>query len=119
MGAMRNNPPSPSMTTQHELIRDQFTRQAMPFSCAPAIRNEEALKLLLALTGASSNDTVLDVACGPGIVACAFAEVVAQATGLRLPAALRRRDERGYAAGRWADMDLIPDCRTDGGKPPG
>ncbi len=29
-------------------------------------------------------DTVLDVACGPGVLACAFAEVAQQVTGIDL-----------------------------------
>ena len=48
-----------------------FTRQAVPFSTAAPIRNEEALQRLVRIAGAGPNDTVLDVACGPGLLACA------------------------------------------------
>ena len=43
-----------------QAILDQFTRQAVPFSTAPGIRGEEALRLLVSASGASPSDTVLD-----------------------------------------------------------
>ena len=60
-----------------DLILDQFTRQATPFSTAKTISDEAALRLLLDFSGAGPRDTVLDVACGGGLVVCAFARVVA------------------------------------------
>jgi len=92
------------MTNHQDLIRDQFTKQAVPFSSAPAIKNEEALKLLLQLTSASPSDVVLDVACGPGIVACAFAEVVAHATGIDLTPAMIERAQALQAERRLANV---------------
>jgi len=59
-------------TTHHDRILDQFTRQAVPFSAAPAIRNQEALDRMVEMAEAGPDDTVLDVACGPGLVVCAF-----------------------------------------------
>jgi SAM-dependent methyltransferase len=107
------------VTSHQDLIRDQFTKQSVPFSSAPAIRNEEALKLLLELTNASSLDTVLDVACGPGIVACAFAEVVAHTTGIDLtPAMIERaralQAERRLANVAWRVGDIVPLPYADG-----
>jgi 2-polyprenyl-3-methyl-5-hydroxy-6-metoxy-1,4-benzoquinol methylase len=70
-------------TEQHRsLILDQFTRQATPFSTAKTIADEAALRLLLDFSGARSTDKVLDVACGGGLVVCAFAPAVAHATGI-------------------------------------
>ena len=63
-----------------EAILDQFTRQAVPFSTAPGIRDEEALRLLVTASGAGPADTVLDVACGPGLMAAAFARVARHVT---------------------------------------
>jgi len=63
-------------------ILDQFTRQAVPFSAAAPIRNEEALQRVVRIAGAGPDDTVLDVACGPGLLACAFAPVVRHVTGV-------------------------------------
>src|SRR5439155_1321908 len=57
-----------------EAILDQFTRQAVPFATAPSIRDEAALETVIAFSGCGPGDTVLDVACGPGILACAFAK---------------------------------------------
>ena len=63
----------------------------MPFSEAPAIRDEAALRLLVELVGAGPQDTVLDVACGPGLVVCAFAGVARHATGIDLTPAMIER----------------------------
>ena len=43
---------------------------------------------MLEMAMANHADTVLDVACGPGIVACAFAEKVKQVTGIDLTPAM-------------------------------
>jgi ubiquinone/menaquinone biosynthesis C-methylase UbiE len=69
-------------------VVDQFTRQADAFAAAAAIRADEALELLVAGCGATSRDSTLDVACGPGLVVCAFAKVVQSATGIDLTPAM-------------------------------
>ena len=46
------------------------------------------MALLLILSGVSSRSEVLDVACGPGIVACAFAERARKVTGIDLTPAM-------------------------------
>jgi SAM-dependent methyltransferase len=76
------------MSTHQDLILDQFTKQVIPFATAPGIKDEEVLKLVVECTGASPNDTVLDVACGPGLVVCAFAQRVRHATGIDLTPAM-------------------------------
>ena len=82
------------MSTHRERIVDQFTRQAVPFSGAPGIKDERALALLVEASGAGPDDTVLDVACGPGLVVAAFARVVRHATGIDVtPAMLARARE--------------------------
>jgi ubiquinone/menaquinone biosynthesis C-methylase UbiE len=62
------------MTSHQESIIDQFTRQAVPFSKLYDHTNQESLDLLMKMAGVSKSDTVLDVACGAGIVTCAFAK---------------------------------------------
>src|SRR5262245_25962046 len=62
-----------SSASHRDLILDQFTRQATPFSTARTIASEEALRMLVTACGAGPDDTVLDVACGGGLVVCAFA----------------------------------------------
>jgi ubiquinone/menaquinone biosynthesis C-methylase UbiE len=63
-------------------ILDQFTRQAPAFSAAAMITDAAVLGRIVERAGAGSADTVLDVACGPGLVVCAFAPRVRRATGL-------------------------------------
>jgi SAM-dependent methyltransferase len=76
------------MATHQDLIREQFTKQAVPFATDEGIKDEEALTLTVEFTGAGPQDTVLDVACGPGLVVCAFAPGVQHATGLDLTPAM-------------------------------
>lgn len=96
-----------------ELILDQFTRQAIPFATAPSIKDEAALRLIVEFSGAGPDDTVLDVACGPGLVVCAFARVVRHATGIDLtPAMLDRARvhaaEQGVTNVSWRQGDVLP-----------
>jgi ubiquinone/menaquinone biosynthesis C-methylase UbiE len=81
------------------LILDQFTRQAAPFSTAKTIADESALRLLVEFSGAGRVDTVLDVACGGGLVVCAFAQAVRHATGIDVTPAMLER-ARAHAAGK-------------------
>src|SRR5439155_5093108 len=80
-----------SSSKHSELILDQFTRQAVPFATAPSIKDEAALKLVVELSGAGAEDTVLDVACGPGLIVVAFARVVKHATGIDITPAMLKR----------------------------
>jgi ubiquinone/menaquinone biosynthesis C-methylase UbiE len=103
----------------HERILDQFTRQAVPFSTAPAIRNQEALNRIVELAGAGPEDTVLDVACGPGLLVCDFARVVRHATGIDLtPAMLEQARElqrqQGLENVTWQQGDVLPLPYEDG-----
>lgn len=77
--------------THDELILDQFTRQAIPFSTAGTITDAAALKLIVETSGATQSDTVLDIACGGGVVACAFAPHVKHVTGIDMTPAMLAR----------------------------
>jgi SAM-dependent methyltransferase len=104
---------------QRERILDQFTRQARPFADAPAIRDAGALSLVVAEAGTTATDEVLDVACGPGLLACAFAEVAARVTGIDLVPAMiaqarRRQAEVGLANVSWQVGDVTPLPFPDG-----
>ena len=101
------------MSTHQDLIRDQFTKQAIPFATAPGIKDEEALTLVVNFTGAGPDDTVLDVACGPGLVVCAFARVVRHATGIDLvPAMIEQarvlQQQKGMTNVSWQVSDVLP-----------
>lgn len=69
-------------------VLDQFTRQAVPFREMAAHSNEEAFRLVLQACQVSASDKVLDVACGPGLTACAFAGLAAHVTGIDLTPAM-------------------------------
>jgi ubiquinone/menaquinone biosynthesis C-methylase UbiE len=94
-----------------ERILDQFTRQAMPFSTANTITDANALRLIVAAAAPRPDDTVLDVACGGGIIVCAFAPEVKHATGIDMtPAMLDRARqlaaEKGIANVSWDQGDV-------------
>jgi SAM-dependent methyltransferase len=74
-----------------DLIRDQFTRQAIPFSTAAPISDEHALAKIVAAGQPGPNDDVLDLACGGGLIVCAFAPHVRHATGIDLTPAMLER----------------------------
>ena len=101
------------MSEHRDLILDQFTRQATPFATAPSIKDEGALKLVVEFSGAGPDDTVLDVACGPGLLACAFARVARHVTGIDItPAMLDRaralQTEQGLTNVTWRPGDVLP-----------
>jgi ubiquinone/menaquinone biosynthesis C-methylase UbiE len=83
-----------------ERILDQFTRQAMPFSTANTITDANALRMIVEAATPRPNDTVLDVACGGGIVVCAFAPEVKHVTGIDMtPAMLDQARQLAAAKG--------------------
>jgi len=104
---------SDASEAQRRRILDQFTRQAVPFSQMPAHANDEANRLLLDMARVGPEDTVLDVACGPGLVACALAEVARHVTGLDLTPAMieqarARQRARGLTNLTWLVGDAVP-----------
>src|SRR5262245_66100680 len=110
---------SMSAPSHRDLILEQFTRQATPFSTAKTIASEEELHLLVDACAAGPDDTVLDVACGGGLVVCAFARVVRHATGIDLTPAMIERAralerERGLDNVSWKIGDVLPLPYPDG-----
>jgi ubiquinone/menaquinone biosynthesis C-methylase UbiE len=94
------------MASHDSRILDQFTRQAAPFAAAAAIRNQEALDRIVQWAGTGPDDTVLDVACGPGLLACAFAKVAKHATGVDMTPAMleqarKTQQEQGLKNVSW------------------
>ena len=99
------------MGSHNSRILDQFTRQAAPFAAAAAIRNQEALDRIVQWCGAGTDDTVLDVACGPGLLACAFAKVAKHATGIDMTPAMleqarKTQQEQGLKNVTWQQGDV-------------
>lgn len=73
------------MTTREQkehdaLIVDQFTKQAVPFTQLKG--HLDSVQTLIEWSTVASDDLVLDVACGPGLVACEFAKVARRVTGI-------------------------------------
>ena len=101
------------VATHQDLILDQFTKQAVPFATAPGIKDEEALRLVVDFTSTTPEDTLLDVACGPGLIVCAFATVIRHATGIDLvPAMIERarvlQQEKKLTNITWQVDDITP-----------
>lgn len=105
--------------THSRLIRDQFTRQATPFSTASPITDAGALQMIADAAAPGPADTVLDVACGGGIVVCALAPEVKHATGIDMtPAMLDRARalaaEKRVANVSWQEGDVTALPYPDG-----
>jgi SAM-dependent methyltransferase len=97
----------------NRLILDQFTRQAVPFAQRHALSGEEANRLLIDLAAVGSDHDVLDVACGPGLVACALAAVARHVTGIDLtPAMIAQAEAKQQSLGlrnlTWLVGDAVP-----------
>jgi SAM-dependent methyltransferase len=71
-------------SAHRDRIREQFARQAQPLSELRGGGLDDDLRRLVLATAVTAEDTVLDVACGPGLVVGAFAEIARQATGIDL-----------------------------------
>jgi ubiquinone/menaquinone biosynthesis C-methylase UbiE len=100
---------------QRRLIVDQFTRMAEPFARLPAHSTEDSIRVIREAAGIGRGDTILDVACGPGLLACAFAATARHVTGIDLtPAmieqaqALQRARKLSNLAWRVGDVTSLP-----------
>ncbi|HEY3930293.1 MAG TPA: methyltransferase domain-containing protein [Candidatus Koribacter sp.] len=94
-----------------DAIRDQFTYQAAAYASAQPIRNEEILNRIVAACDPHADDTVLDVACGPGILTCALAAKAKHATGIDLTPAMldqarKLQREHNLANLTWLEGDV-------------
>ena len=89
---------SPMNSSRHDAeILDQFTRQAEPFAQRHGYQNDPLLDLMADCAEVKSGDTVLDVACGPGIVSCFFARLAHHVTGVDFVPAMLDRARRYQA----------------------
>jgi ubiquinone/menaquinone biosynthesis C-methylase UbiE len=102
-----------SAEEQRRRVVEQFTRQAVPFSQMPAHSHEESNRLVLATVGIGPDDTVLDVACGPGLITCEIARVAGHVTGIDItPAMIEQAQARQRSMGltnmAWQIGDVQP-----------
>jgi len=75
-------------SSHNQSIISQFTKQAIPFTKLSEHSNQYGLELMLELAKPQKGDTVLDVACGPGIVTCELAKFVYHVTGIDITPAM-------------------------------
>ena len=94
------------MDEQRQLILDQFTRQAVPFSEMHARDDAGIHRLLIETADIGPEDEVLDVACGPGLVACEVAKVARHVTGVDLTRAMIEQAEARQTLARADQPDL-------------
>lgn len=104
-----------SQSDRTKLIVEQFTLQAVPFAQMPAHSRGEALRLYCEMNQISDEDIVLDLACGPGLVACEFATIAQWVTGIDItPTMIEQAEkiqaERGLTNLTWqvGDVTRLP-----------
>jgi SAM-dependent methyltransferase len=79
----------PGEDDHNAITIDQFTRQAEPFASLHTARTDiDILRLIRETSRVGPGSRVLDVACGPGLVALHLAEAAGHVTGLDLTPAM-------------------------------
>lgn len=91
---------------------DQFTQQATHFREFAQMPGR-ARELVFAATETCAADTVLDVACGPGVTTCDLAEVACHATGIDITPAMidqakQLQQSRGLTNITWQVASVPP-----------
>jgi len=85
-------------------ILDQFTKQAALFESSHRSA-ETAIDEAIRVSEVQSDDTVLDVACGPGILACAFANAARHVTGIDITPTMLERAKKLAAESGLTNID--------------
>jgi ubiquinone/menaquinone biosynthesis C-methylase UbiE len=81
-------------------VRDEFTRQAETFSASSAITDEALTERFVVALGEAIGGSVLDVACGPGVLSAAIAKSARNVVAFDLtPEMLKKAAQRCAAAG--------------------
>lgn len=98
-------------TKHNQTIVEQFSRQAIPFSELPG--HSQSMQILIELSGVSESDDVLDIACGPGLVACEFAPHARHVTGVditqqMIEQAKERQKEKQLSNLSWQVGNVLP-----------
>ncbi|SNS44077.1 Methyltransferase domain-containing protein [Sphingomonas laterariae] len=101
--------------THNQRIVAQFTRWARPFADLPIHSEADGMARTLAAAAITPGARLLDVACGPGIVACAAAAQGADVTGIDITPAMiaearHRQDALGLRNLDWhvGDATALP-----------
>jgi ubiquinone/menaquinone biosynthesis C-methylase UbiE len=105
----------PQTKEHNQVVREEFTRQAVAYAANPSIADPERIARLVHAVRPTSQDRVLEVATGPGYVAMGFAAVAREVVGVDLteaPLAIaeQRRQEQGLHNVRFqlADASRLP-----------
>ena len=103
------------MTAHSEKIVSQFTRWAKAFGELPVHAEAQAMAQTLAACAPTAECAVLDVACGPGILACALARQARHVVGIDITPAMigqarARQQSEGLANLQWhvGDARALP-----------
>jgi ubiquinone/menaquinone biosynthesis C-methylase UbiE len=88
------------MLNHEDRVRDEFTRQADTFSASAAITDAALTQRFVAALGEAVRGSVLDVACGPGILSVAIAKTAREVVAFDLtPQMLAKAKQRCAEAG--------------------
>jgi len=88
------------MPDHNQIVREEFTRQAVAYAANPSIADPERIARLVQAVSPTAHDRVLEVATGPGYVAMGFAAVAREVIGIDLTEAplviaeQRRQEQR-------------------------
>jgi ubiquinone/menaquinone biosynthesis C-methylase UbiE len=89
-----------AMLDHESRVRDEFTRQAETFSTSAAITDAALTQRFLTALGNAARGSVLDVACGPGILTAAIAKTAREVVAFDLtPEMLKKAAQRCAEAG--------------------
>jgi ubiquinone/menaquinone biosynthesis C-methylase UbiE len=83
-------------------IIEQFSKQAIPFTKLAG--HFDSMQLLVDMSKAGAEDNVLDVACGPGLVACEFARHCEHVTGVDITPEMIKQAKISQSEKRLANM---------------
>ena len=88
------------MKPHDQRIVDQFTRWAKPFAALPIHAETGPMARTIAACAPTRGADIIDVACGPGILACALAKHARHVTGIDItPAMIGEAQARQAAEG--------------------
>ncbi len=88
------------MPDHENRVRDEFTRQAETFSASAAITDAALTQRFIDALGEAAQGSVLDVACGPGILSAVIAKTARQVVAFDLtPQMLKKAAQRCAEAG--------------------
>ena len=95
------------MAAHRDTIIEQFTQQAPGYADAPGINDGALPAMLVRASAVGRQDSVLDVACGAGVVTCAFAAAARTAVGLDLVEAMLERARTRAAALGLGNVEFV------------